>query len=383
VIGPASTTSGHLATWNNTTGTLLQDGGAVPTSMVLANLGGSAETIGGSNSNGSATTAARSDHTHGITNPGVAIGPGSSTTGHLATFKDTGGYNLSDGGAVPVVNSQTVIGPASTTSGHLATWNNTTGTLLADGGAIPAGWTIAGLSGGALTVGGAASNGSTGNAADAGHVHAITQPPANQGRWVALVAGTDFAKTAASTSTITMDTDQTGNIQPGMAVQFVLSGSTYYAQVKAITSNLLTIRGSALTTTSNALTALAYDSMRQTSEVTVNVESAWTATGASLAAGENHYLTLDLNKSHLIGWKATLGMADTGAAQPYIQPYLNGSLVTNSTQMSATPGTWVDGGVWTGDVSLTFGQAIDVQSPTLGTNKNAAKLNLQLVFVQE
>jgi hypothetical protein len=73
--------------------------------LALANLGGGSETIGGSGGNGSATTAARSDHTHAITNPGVAIGPGSSTTGHMATFSDTGGYNLSDGGApVAVAN---------------------------------------------------------------------------------------------------------------------------------------------------------------------------------------------------------------------------------------------------------------------------------------
>lgn len=203
----------------------------------------------------------------------------------------------------------------------------------------------------------------------------------NTGRWIALVAGTDFTATPASTSTITMLTNQTANIQPGMALQFVVGGSTYYCQCIAITSSLLTVRGTSLG--SSALTSLAYDSMRLTSEVTINVEVAWTSTGVSLAAGEYHYLTLDLNKSHLIGWKATLGSVDTGAAQPYIQPYLNGSLVCNSTQMSGTAGTWTDGGVWTGDVNLTYGQSIDVQCPTLGTNKNAARLNLQLVFVQE
>jgi hypothetical protein len=444
VIGPASTTVGHLALFNNTSGTLLEDGGAP---LALANLGGSSETIGGSNSSGSATTAARSDHTHGITNPGVAIGPGSSTTGHMATFADTGGYNLSDGGAPASVNSQTVIGPASTTVGHLALFNNASGTLLedggaplalanlsgssetiggsnssgsattaarsdhthgitnpgvaigpasstaghlatfadtggknlSDGGAIPSGWSIANLSGGAETVGGSAVNGSTGNAADAGHKHAITQPPANQGRWVALVGGTDFTTTPASSSTITMLTNQTANIPVGTPVMFTNSGGTYYAQVTALTSGLMTIRGDSLG--SATITGLSYDTLRNVEEFTLNVEAAWTSTGVSLAGAEGHYLTFDLPAAHLIGWKATLGTPDSGSAQPYIQPYINGALGCNSTQMSSSAGTFVSGGVWSTGVSIGFGQTIDVQCPTLGTNKTAAKLNVELAFV--
>jgi hypothetical protein len=141
------------------------------------------------------------------------------------------------------------------------------------------------------------------------------------------------------------------------------------------------VRGTTLG--SSALTSLAYDSMRQTAQYTLFIGTAWTSTGVSLAAALGQYLGLGLNKSHLIGWRGTLGVKDTGAAQPYIQPYLNGALVCNSTQMSATLGTWTDGGVWTADVALTYGQTIDVQCPTLGTNKTANQLNLELVFVQE
>jgi hypothetical protein len=200
-------------------------------------------------------------------------------------------------------------------------------------------------------------------------------------RWIALIPGTDFTATPASTSTLTMLTDQTGNIPVGTAIKFVSGGNTYYAQIIALTSSLMTVRGTSLGT--SALSALSYDGFRATEEVTLNVEAAWTSTGTSLAAGEGHYLPFDLSKAHLIGWKATLGVADTGAAQPYIQPYINGSLVCNSTQMSSTAGTIVDGGVWSGDVPIGYGQSIDVQCPTLGTNKTAAKLNVSLVFVME
>jgi hypothetical protein len=174
--------------------------------------------------------------------------------------------------------------------------------------------------------------------------------------------------------------DWTASILPGDFLKFTYSGNTYFCQVKAITSILLTIRGTQLPTSPTALTALSWDTTNQGEQVNVNAEAAWTSTGVSLAAAELHYQTLDLRKAHLVGVRATLGVADTGAAQPYVEPYLNGSLVAGSVQLSATPGTWTDWPVWSGDISLTYGQSIDVQCPTLGTNKTASHLNMQLVF---
>ena len=86
---------------------------------------------------------------------------------------------------------------------------------------------------------------------------------------------------------------------------------------------------------------------------------------------------------HLVNWGGTLGVKDSGAAQPYIQPYLNGSLVANSIQMSSTPGTWTPDTVWTGDVRLIASDTMDIRSPTLGSNKDAAKLNVFMAFVLE
>jgi hypothetical protein len=403
VAGPASATAGHVATYADGSGKVIADGGA-PNTLAVANLGGGAETVGGSGGNGTAATAARSDHTHAINAISAAT---ESVAGLMAAADKTkldgiaGGataLSLANlGGGAETVGGSGSNGTAATAarSDHTHAINSigevtesADGLMIAadkaklDG--IAAGATalsLANLGGGAEAVGGSASNGSATTAARSDHKHAITQPAANAGRWVALVAGTDFTAVPASTSTITMLTNQTANIQPGMALQFVVGGSTYYCQCTAITSSLLTVRGTTLG--SSALTSLAYDSMRQTAQYTLFIGTAWTSTGVSLAAALGQYLGLGLNKSHLIGWRGTLGVKDTGAAQPYVQPYLNGALVCNSTQMSATPGTFVDGGVWTGDVSLTYGQAIDVQCPTLGTNKTANQLNLELVFVQE
>jgi len=373
-------------------------------SISLANLSGGAETVGGSGGNGTAATAARSDHTHAINSisaatesaaglmsssdkaklDGIASGATALSLANLSGGAETVGGSGGNGTAATAARSDHThainsIGEVTESADGLMI---ATDKAKLDGIASSATNTpLANLGGGSETVGGSASNGSAATAARSDHKHAIAQPAANAGRWAALVAGTDFSAIPASTSTLTMLTNQTANIQPGMALQFVVGGNTYYCQCTATTSSLLTVRGTSLG--SSALTSLAYDCLRQTSEVTLNVEAAWTSTGVNLAAGEGHYLTLDLNKSHLIGWRATLGVADTGAAQPYIQPYLNGALVCNSTQMSGATGTFTDGGVWTGDVSLTCGQTIDAQCPTLGTNKTAAKLNLQLVFVQE
>jgi hypothetical protein len=92
--------------------------------------------------------------------------------------------------------------------------------------------------------------------------------------WNDLTEDTDWDDNPPSTSTITMNSDQTGNIAVGDAIKFTLGGGasnpgTYYATVAAITSNLLTIDGAPLETDDGDLTALSYakarDAVRQIS----------------------------------------------------------------------------------------------------------------------
>ena len=189
--------------------------------------------------------------------------------------------------AISTAGGGNVTGPGSSTVGHLAAFTGTDGTAIGDAGAGPL--ALANLGGGAETVGGSAANGSAATAARSDHKHAITQAAGNAGRWVGLIGGTDFTTTPASTSTITMLTDQTANIQPGMALQFVVGGNTFYCQCMAITSALLTVRGTTLG--ASALTSLAYDSLRQTAEATILIGTAWTSTGVSLNAALGQYLS--------------------------------------------------------------------------------------------
>lgn len=92
---PALNFAGEGVTVTDTSGTDTTTV-TIPGGASVANVGSTAETIGGAVSNGSATTAARSDHKHGITNPmttsadiivgGVSGGPGRlavGTTGQI------------------------------------------------------------------------------------------------------------------------------------------------------------------------------------------------------------------------------------------------------------------------------------------------------------
>lgn len=83
-------------------------------------------------SGGGSTTYLRADGVWGTpAGTGDVTGPGSSTTGNLASFGDPTGKVIADSG---VAAATVVAGPGSSTSGNLATWNNSGGTLLADSG---------------------------------------------------------------------------------------------------------------------------------------------------------------------------------------------------------------------------------------------------------
>jgi hypothetical protein len=73
--------------------------------------------------------------------------------------------------------------------------------------------------------------------------------------WKKLEGG--YTATPASTSSVTMTSDRTASILPGMSLRYVISGTTtYYGRVQAITSDLLTVNGPPLSAT---ITSLSYD----------------------------------------------------------------------------------------------------------------------------
>ena len=100
-------TAGHMATFADTTGKILQDGGAPAT--------------------------------------GTVTPTGSITSGHIATFADNTGTVIQDGGALPTGN---VTGAASSADGDVVLFNGTTGKTIKDSGAA---FTAAGIGLGNVT----------------------------------------------------------------------------------------------------------------------------------------------------------------------------------------------------------------------------------------
>jgi hypothetical protein len=162
VIGPGVSVAGHLPSFADATGTLLDDSGVPVADLAL---------LGGTLVNGNlvAVNAGGDLVDAGIAAAGLGTGdvtgPGSSTTGHLASYADGTGELLADS-AIPAatvaqtagtltnghllaadasgkvvdsgitavgIGSGDVVGPASATTGHLATFASGTGKLLADG----------------------------------------------------------------------------------------------------------------------------------------------------------------------------------------------------------------------------------------------------------
>ena len=78
------------------------------------------------------------------------------------------------------------------------------------------------------------------------------------GSWQPLRVTTDFATTAASTSTVTMNANKTSELKVGTMLKYKDTGVLHYGRVSAITASLLTIEGVALSTSAGAITELAY-----------------------------------------------------------------------------------------------------------------------------
>jgi hypothetical protein len=177
VTGPGSgATVGHIAIMNNTTGTLIADGGvAIPTVPAFETDPTNIK-INGTQALGSSGKLPNSDHVHPtdtsrqavLTYPVTGL-TSSFASDHVITGTGTGDQ-VQDSG---MVLSTIVIGPASATDGHLTVFDGGSGKLVKDGG-VPL--TVADLSSTAETVGGSAAVGSALTAARSDHKHAITNP---------------------------------------------------------------------------------------------------------------------------------------------------------------------------------------------------------------
>lgn len=158
-----------------------------------------------------------------------------------------------------------------------------------------------------------------------------------------MTATTDFATTAPSTSTVTMNTNQTGNIPVGTFIKYVYNGVTYRGIITALTSSLLTFAGPVIATGAGLLTALSYyNPSIQVDPIIINISGYFEETTYTTAPfllesllAMRYGIPWPGNTEYIVQFKAINGVADTGTA-----PILNvmagtvGSMVPVSTSNS-------------------------------------------------
>jgi hypothetical protein len=137
--------------------------------------------------------------------------------------------------------------------------------------------------------------------------------------WVPLTATTDFSTTGASTSTITMNTDQTSKIPIGSPIKYTYNGTLYYGVVTALTSGLMTIAGPTINTGAGLLTTLAYGDSNRIVEVPISIpgyfeETAYTSAPYAIESllFMRYGIPWWLPKAYCVQFKALNGVADTG-----------------------------------------------------------------------
>ena len=209
--------------------------------------------------------------------------------------------------------------------------------------------------------------------------------------WTALTATTDFATTAPGTSTITMNTDQTANIKIGSPIKYTFNGTVLYGQVTALTSSLMTIRGSAITTGAGLLTALSWGDHSQIGQLSIPIpgyyESVTTSTSINDQLLMPSGLLWDLLPAYFIGLDIQNGTADSGGTQGIVNLVVNGNLLdtSNSTNGLSISGTSlvrsvVDINATINNTLLSRGQYLEIKV-TKGTNGDALNLLVTALYV--
>ena len=202
------------------------------------------------------------------------------------------------------------------------------------------------------------------------------------------IGGAKYTDTPSSTSVLLMS--DTSDMAVGLPLKYTIGGTSYYGIVTAISANVsITIAGAPLSADVTAL-YVGLPSMVVQREFFID-----TAFGDAvqdiLADVVYRRVRWDLGKAYLVAFSATLGVADTGAAQPKINVKAGANLVSTADtnkglQVSATPGTWTDSSavaISTTNYAVDRNEAIDIRCTEAGTNGDADCLSVNILFVFE
>lgn len=215
-------------------------------------------------------------------------------------------------------------------------------------------------------------------------------PASGTSKWTALAAGTDYTATPASTSTLTMVTNQTAVLRPGMALRYTIGGVAYYGVVTAVTAGLLTLAGAPLAGDVTALDYSIFPGMVET--MTLSDPGAW-ADSADTALVANDLLMALVwpgPPAALVRIQAWTRTTDTGTNKPRINARLGATTTDyvstangNAGLELAASATWTATGVDIAPAKYAVvpGTAIELRTDANGSNDDARDLVVVLTFV--
>jgi hypothetical protein len=188
-----------------------------------------------------------------------------------------------------------------------------------------------------------------------------------------------------------MNTNQTANIKVGYALKLTFNTYTYYVQVTAITSSLITFRGPPITTGAGLLTAVSWGDQSRIEAIPVLMPGYYEAATVSTYINSNilspnGYEWELPTAGYCVGYTFQTATAD-GSSNGYIQLVVNGNNVcsTGATGVLVNATSLLTTGVAVNTVSNTNitispGQFFEI-SVTAGTGLNATNGRLTAIFV--
>lgn len=199
-------------------------------------------------------------------------------------------------------------------------------------------------------------------------------------RYTGLIGGTP--------SIITMS--DTSDFSVGLPVKYVVSGSTRYGVVTAVSSNVsITVAGPSLAAAAT-VSALTVGLASMVTPVQFFIANAYgDGVNSLLGPDMKTYFTWPMRAAFLVRMSAVHNTA-AGTTQPKINVNIAGSAVStgdsnNGIQLS-TAGTWVDNtlaSISTGNYDIAFGEAVEVACTVAGSPTGGAlDLTVLCLFVE-
>lgn len=201
-------------------------------------------------------------------------------------------------------------------------------------------------------------------------------------RYTGLIGGTPSVITCSTTSDFAV----------GVPVRYVVSGTTYYGIITALTANTsITVAGPALAAAAT-VSALAVGTPEMVEVVQLFVANAYGdgVNSGLLASDMKTYIRWNSKKSYLVRISAVHNTA-AGTTQPKVNVNINGSAVSsmdsgNGLQLSSV-GTWVDNtlaAITSANYDINWDESLEVACTAVGNATGAAlDLTVMCVFVKE